>query len=587
MKQHPVPENIMDVEFKLFGSLTAKQFGYIVAGGIGGVIFFYLFRGLQSTFLGWIFASLSVMLGLSLALIRVNEQPFEVWLGNFLTAMFSSQKRVWQKQKKSSHVLLDKPSNVAVAANFSQTVPGQTQTPVPAPVGLSNVQASPPEQKKVEVKEEKAPIPEHPFRDFSTPAPSVTNQDPPPQMQAAIAGEPAKGEMFNVPGSAQGFVRISTNQEPNRPISVQGNMSNSMQNNSSGTAQQGQPLSDNVPNPLQNDGSKSGVGSRSAGSADPSNDQSSATEPDFQVVEPLQKVDKEPETFFLNEQLDQTGQSQSAQNTSNVQATESKPTIQTTQSSPSAVVPVQGVLGQQDLSTQSSQPVEKIENKGQQFSDILPDKREVIDGSLDANSQSPAGNTQLDELGEANQALRQKVVEFSEEKSKLEGELTEVKGKYTMLENQNKQMLADLELIKKQLEAKTLPDLKPSIQMVPGGAAAQTVSSLQAVQQDGDSGALSPLTYNGPSLSRKPNVISGIVKSKSGKLLPGVVVIVKNEKGRPVRAMKTNSLGQFVTTTALDSGNYVIELSKNDLSFGRYEVILEGNVMPTYEFLSY
>ncbi|PIS12639.1 hypothetical protein COT69_02950, partial [candidate division WWE3 bacterium CG09_land_8_20_14_0_10_39_24] len=33
-RQHPVPQNIMSVEFKLVGDLTVRQFMYLIIGGI-------------------------------------------------------------------------------------------------------------------------------------------------------------------------------------------------------------------------------------------------------------------------------------------------------------------------------------------------------------------------------------------------------------------------------------------------------------------------------------------------------------------------------------------------------------------------
>jgi hypothetical protein len=69
-----------------------------------------------------------------------------------------------------------------------------------------------------------------------------------------------------------------------------------------------------------------------------------------------------------------------------------------------------------------------------------------------------------------------------------------------------------------------------------------------------------------------------------GDLLPGVVVIVKNDKNRPVRAMKTNSLGQFITTTALPNGEFLIEFSKEDYAFDKYSLTLNGDILSTFEF---
>jgi hypothetical protein len=42
MENLPVPKNVLDVEFKLFGALTVKQFFKVLAGCVGGVLFFLL-----------------------------------------------------------------------------------------------------------------------------------------------------------------------------------------------------------------------------------------------------------------------------------------------------------------------------------------------------------------------------------------------------------------------------------------------------------------------------------------------------------------------------------------------------------------
>jgi hypothetical protein len=208
MKQHAVPENIMDVEFKLFGSLTAKQFGYIVGGGGVGIFFYFLFKSLNSTLLGWIFAILSAVLGLALALIRINDQPFEVWLGNFLSAMFSSQKRVWKKGRKEVQPLKEEAPAVAP----TQVV---QQPPAAQPATVQEPTARPPETQ----------IPEHPFKDLQAgegtqEVPLQTPSAPQPQ-DTQLAGDSVSGDTSYIPGSAQKYMTMSTNQVPNRPLGAQ------------------------------------------------------------------------------------------------------------------------------------------------------------------------------------------------------------------------------------------------------------------------------------------------------------------------------------------------------------------------------
>lgn len=63
-----------------------------------------------------------------------------------------------------------------------------------------------------------------------------------------------------------------------------------------------------------------------------------------------------------------------------------------------------------------------------------------------------------------------------------------------------------------------------------------------------------------PSISDTPNVVVGIVKDPRGNVLPSILVEIKDKDGNPVRAFKTNALGQFASATPLTSGSYTIEL---------------------------
>ena len=82
-----------------------------------------------------------------------------------------------------------------------------------------------------------------------------------------------------------------------------------------------------------------------------------------------------------------------------------------------------------------------------------------------------------------------------------------------------------------------------------------------------------------------PNLINGIVRGKEGKLLDGAVVIIKDTRGDTVRALKTNQLGQFTITTPVANGSYVIEISKDTLKFSNFSVEVKGEVLPPIEFI--
>lgn len=107
MERHPVPQNIMDVEFKLFGALTIKQFAYLAGGFVVALLIY--FADLPSV-LKLIFISLSVILGMFLSLAKINGQPSSTWLSNYILALVTSQERVWRKSAVTPEILREDPT---------------------------------------------------------------------------------------------------------------------------------------------------------------------------------------------------------------------------------------------------------------------------------------------------------------------------------------------------------------------------------------------------------------------------------------------------------------------------------------------
>lgn len=81
-------------------------------------------------------------------------------------------------------------------------------------------------------------------------------------------------------------------------------------------------------------------------------------------------------------------------------------------------------------------------------------------------------------------------------------------------------------------------------------------------------------------LTTFPNVINGIVKDKEGNYLEGVIAVIYDKEGLPVRALKTNKLGQFSGSTPLPNGTYTLELEKDNFTFDVLQIELSGQVLP-------
>ncbi len=86
-----------------------------------------------------------------------------------------------------------------------------------------------------------------------------------------------------------------------------------------------------------------------------------------------------------------------------------------------------------------------------------------------------------------------------------------------------------------------------------------------------------------PSLTSAPNVITGILKDASGLLLSSVIIVVKDDTGQPVRALKSNKIGRFAISTPLPNGTYTMELESSNHNFDIIQVDMKGKVLPPIE----
>jgi hypothetical protein len=99
MRQHPIPQNVLDIEFKIFTRFTLKEFAYLALGiGTGGIFLYFSIRGDIPGAIGIpIFAILSGI-GAFLALVPINDQPADKAIINFFTVINRPTQRVWLNQ---------------------------------------------------------------------------------------------------------------------------------------------------------------------------------------------------------------------------------------------------------------------------------------------------------------------------------------------------------------------------------------------------------------------------------------------------------------------------------------------------------
>ncbi len=86
-----------------------------------------------------------------------------------------------------------------------------------------------------------------------------------------------------------------------------------------------------------------------------------------------------------------------------------------------------------------------------------------------------------------------------------------------------------------------------------------------------------------PASPKLPNLVTGVVVDQNDKLVENAIVQIVSGDGIPARAMKTNSLGQFYTSTPLGVGSYIIEIDRPGLSFSPQQITINNAVLSPIE----
>ena len=109
MNQFVVPQFI-DVEDKIFGPITTRQFLIILAGGL------IVFLGYRFGDLGFFIADLAIVGGLTLvfAFVKVNGQTFHYFLLNIFQTIRKPSLRLWNKTYSTAELNYWRKANMEV-----------------------------------------------------------------------------------------------------------------------------------------------------------------------------------------------------------------------------------------------------------------------------------------------------------------------------------------------------------------------------------------------------------------------------------------------------------------------------------------
>lgn len=197
---------------------------------------------------------------------------------------------------------------------------------------------------------------------------------------------------------------------------------------------------------------------------------------------------------------------------------------------------------------------EKIEENERKLEEQVSTlQKELVEAKAIENNSTPQLNTITHQKSEE---LEQMLIETNRQKEALEKELLSLKARLEGTEKTKFNPITAQPLPQTQRARKVPPALVKSVGL--------------------------------PTAPADPNLITGIIKDPRGNPLPNILVEVKDPEDNPVRAFKTNGLGQFASATSLQNGKYIVSIEdpKGQNKFDTVEIEANGTPIMPLEIFS-
>ncbi|HOU75699.1 MAG TPA: hypothetical protein PK957_01080 [Candidatus Dojkabacteria bacterium] len=153
----------------------------------------------------------------------------------------------------------------------------------------------------------------------------------------------------------------------------------------------------------------------------------------------------------------------------------------------------------------------------------------------------------------------------------MQDEISELKKKIEELGNENAYL------------KKVIGDLNLKLQELQVGKSDQPSSGLPKITIDSTTAKQYASSEFG--LQSSINAPNFITKDQAGKMLGDVVAILKRGNGLPIQASKSNAFGQ-VKFSPIPNGNYQISLEKKGYTFPLIDLVINGEMISSFEIRS-
>ncbi|MHB8442908.1 MAG: carboxypeptidase regulatory-like domain-containing protein [Patescibacteria group bacterium] len=559
-KQHSIPQNIMSIQFKLIGNMSMRQFLIIATPLLIGFIMYVV---KISNYVTIPFTAIFVLLALAIAFIPIDDRPLDEWITNFIVAIRNPTQRVWKKNEVIPNILkIDRPpvnktnskkdvSMFLYQSTFDNSLNSVTEDAVDNALDVKEKTLIANIDKINSMISNGSTSASAPTKNLGTDlfqqgAPMYVGGNSVSSEPQSMQGTPLQNdnlqEMGNVPTS--------------NSSSVQGNNISETSSDSGDTGREESKIPQYNPFNINNITPVSAAEEvRLSGNPN--------VRDDFVSTNVQTEI---PSTGQVDNPFQDIVDQINPQNTSpSKTVSKEEPSV-----SPEQSVPREGVT-QQDatVSTDTAQPLDSSTSSKVQTEPTS--EATVTATQSEGGSREEELNkilTRIQSLEEENQRLKAQLTEKPVPTEQAEAKVVEPAPLESQSQNNGFVQTPVQEPVQKEEKH---DDTQGNL-----GQASQDQSLGLTRQQ---------LIDHLPDFTKVPNVVAGVVITDADKILNNAIVIVKDTNQKPVRAVKTNQLGQFFTRTPLPPGRYDIEVDAAGYKFNTATIELSGQIIPPFMFI--
>lgn len=544
-RKHPVPQNVMDVEFKVVGDLTLRQVLYIA---LGGILAYLSYRAGLPSIWKWSFVVFFSLLGVAVAFVPIQERGLDKWIVIFIRAMFSPTQMIWMKSYSPPSYFLSDYASI-IKNEIITLTPVKSRSKLEA--YLDNIQES--EDPLDSMQSSRVNAVKSQFSDISLLINEYNQEQQTPTLVVPVLSASPKKEDPK-PQTPERVVETNPTKETESLV------------------------------------------------AEPPQESNSVVE---QTIPSFEEM-KEDEIKSKNELLGALADIEGGYNQEGpievVNTSEyNRPINLSSQPSSTGEINIKGlrklppIIIAEDIKGIKVQE-ESLEKKVSELLEIAKKVRKKY--NLDPKNQNieevPTISSEPDQV----KSIKDRFSELRAEKEKLTNELQKSDEQIQLLKNDSK----NTDSLEKQIEvlARRNKELEDMLKQIHGELfrAKQEQEEGFVVDKDFEKSASKISTAKDNSIRqdntdttqrvnpRKINIIEGIVKNSQGELLENVVVLIKDNEGNVLRALKTNKLGQFTIQSPIQNGKYIVEAIKGGMQFDTLVAEAKGETITPLYFVA-